>query len=466
MSAEKVKTGTQTDLIHGPIFRSMVLFALPILVSEMFQQLYNTMDTVIIGHALGEKALAAMGACASIYEMLVGFAIGVGNGLAIVVSRYYGANEQEKLKKAVAASAVIGIGLTLVLAASTRVLLYPLLELLNTPEEIIGEAFRYISTITLFVGVMFAYNLFAGLLRAIGDSVMPLVFLVISSVLNIALDYWFIYGMEMGVEGAAAATVIAQGVSAMLCLIYIFNKSRLLLPQKRHLRLDSVLYKELLGQGLSIGFMNSIVSIGSVMLQSGINGLGYLTIAGHEAARRVMFFCMMPLNALANAASVMVSQNKGADNRQRIRRVMRDMYLAAAVIAVGTFFIMAFAAPHLIAWVSGSKETVILQNGSLYLKVSTLFFLMLGIVVSTQYALQGIGRKVWPLLASAIELTGKILFAVFLVPRFGYRAVIFCEPFLWTVMALYLMASFYGDSYVRGIKNKKSVYTRKNKWRK
>lgn len=176
MSAEKVKTGTQTDLIHGPIFQSMVLFALPILVSEMFQQLYNTMDTVIIGHALGEKALAAMGACASIYEMLVGFAIGVGNGLAIVVSRYYGANEQEKLKKAVAASAVIGIGLTLVLAASTRALLYPLLELLNTPEEIIGDAFRYISTITLFVGVMFAYNLFAGLLRAIGDSVMPLVF--------------------------------------------------------------------------------------------------------------------------------------------------------------------------------------------------------------------------------------------------------------------------------------------------
>lgn len=289
------KTGMQTNLMHGPIFKSMVLFALPILVSEIFQQFYNTMDTMIIGHALGEKALAAMGACASIYEMLVGFAIGVGNGLAIVVSRNYGANEKEKLKKAVAASIVIGIGITFVLAAATRVLLYPLLELLNTPEEIIREAFRYISMITLFVGVMFAYNLCAGLLRAIGDSVMPLIFLIISSLLNIALDFWFIYGMKMGVEGAAAATVIAQAVSALLCLGYIVFRSRILIPEKRHFRPDMGLYRELLGQGLSIGFMNSIVSIGSVALQSSINRLGYLTIAGHEAARRVMFFCMMPL---------------------------------------------------------------------------------------------------------------------------------------------------------------------------
>lgn len=443
------KTGMQTNLMHGPIFKSMVLFALPILVSEIFQQFYNTMDTMIIGHALGEKALAAMGACASIYEMLVGFAIGVGNGLAIVVSRNYGANEKEKLKKAVAASIVIGIGITFVLAAATRVLLYPLLELLNTPEEIIGEAFRYISMITLFVGVMFAYNLCAGLLRAIGNSVMPLIFLIISSLLNIALDFWFIYGMKMGVEGAAAATVIAQAVSALLCLGYIVFRSRILIPEKRHFRPDMGLYRELLGQGLSIGFMNSIVSIGSVALQSSINRLGYLTIAGHEAARRVMFFCMMPLNALANAASVLVSQNKGADNRQRIRRAMRDMYLASVAIAALTALVMIFAAPLLIEWISGSTEMVILQNGSRYLRVSTLFFAMLGIVISTQYALQGVGQKIRPLFASAIELTGKILFAVFLVPRFGYAAVIVCEPFLWTVMAVYLITVFYQDPYIR-----------------
>ncbi len=448
MRTEKSTSGVRTDLMHGPVFKSMVLFALPILVSEIFQQLYNTMDTVIIGHALGEKALAAMGACASIYEMLVGFAIGVGNGLAIVVSRTYGANEQEKLKKAVAASAVIGIGITLVLAAATRMLLYPLLELLNTPAEIIGEAFRYISTITLFVGVMFAYNLCAGLLRAIGNSVMPLIFLIISSVLNIALDFWFIYGLKMGVEGAAAATVIAQAVSALLCIAYILFRSRILIPQKWHFCPDMGLYRELLGQGLSIGFMNSIVSVGSVALQSSINRLGYLTIAGHEAARRVMFFCMMPLNALANAASVLVSQNKGADNRQRIRRAMRDMYLASATIAVFAALVMVFLAPSLIGWISGSAETVILQNGSCYLRVSTLFFAMLGIVISTQYALQGVGRKVRPLFASAIELAGKILFAVFLVPRFGYAAVIVCEPFLWTVMAAYLATAFYRDPYV------------------
>lgn len=449
MEGEKAGRSTQTDLIHGPIFKSMIIFALPILVSEIFQQLYNTMDTVIIGHALGEQALAAMGACASIFELLVGFAIGVGNGLAIVVSRSYGANEQEKLKKAVAASAVIGIGITIVMAAGTRVLLYPLLELLNTPEEIIGEAFRYISTITLFVGVMFAYNLCAGLLRAIGDSVMPLIFLIISSVLNIVLDYGFIYGLKMGVEGAAIATVIAQGISVLLCFFYIFSKSRLLIPKKRHFRPDGALYRELLAQGLSIGFMDSIVSIGSVTLQSGINGLGYLTIAGHEAARRVMFFCMMPLNAIANSASVFISQNKGANQGKRIRRAMKDTVMCSFVIAGVIGILMFFAAPHLVRLISGSSEAVVLENGARYLRVNTPFFAALGIVVAAKYALQGIGQKVRPLVSSAVELSGKIIFALFLIPQFQYGAVIWCEPVLWTVMAVYLAAAFYRDPYIR-----------------
>lgn len=449
MEMKKSKTGTQTDLLHGPIFRSMLLFSLPILVSEIFQQLYNTMDTVIVGHALGEEALAAMGACAPIYELLVGFAIGIGNGLAIVVSRSYGAGEKEQLKKAVVSSAVIGIGITFVMVAATRVTLYPLLELLNTPEEIIGDAFRYISTITLFVGVMFAYNLCAGLLRAIGDSVMPLVFLVISSVLNIGLDYLFIYGLKMGVEGAAIATVIAQGVSAVLCFLYIFCKSRLLIPQKRHFKPDGALYRELLGQGLSIGFMNSIVSVGSVTLQAGINGLGYLTIAGHEAARKIMFFCMMPVNAIAHASSIFVSQNKGADQGHRIRIAMKDAYLSFAAIAAFAGGVMMFAAPQLMKLISGSEEAAVIQNGTWYLRISTPFFVTLGMVIATRYALQGIGQKVRPLISSAVELVGKILFAVFLIPRFQYTAVIFCEPVLWTIMAVELAAAFYRDPYIR-----------------
>ena len=186
------------------------------------------MDTVIIGYTLGETALAAMGAAAAIYDLLIGFAFGIGNGLAIVTARSYGCGDQEKLKKSVAASIVIGVVVTVAITVLTRFILYPFLEVLNTPAEIIDQAYTYISTITLIIAVMFAYNLCAGILRAIGNSLMPLVFLIISSLLNIVLDLVFIIRLHMGIQGAAVATVLAQLVSVILCLIYIYNKAKMI----------------------------------------------------------------------------------------------------------------------------------------------------------------------------------------------------------------------------------------------
>lgn len=182
----------EVGLLQGPILKSMLLFAVPLFFSGVFQQLYNTMDTVIIGHTLGDEALAAMGAAAAVYDLLVGFALGIGNGLAIVTARSFGSGDGDQLKRSVAASLVIGVGITVVMTVAARFILYPFLEALHTPEEIIEQSYAYISTITLFIGVMFAYNLCAGLLRAIGNSVMPLVFLVLSSLLNIVLDLLFI----------------------------------------------------------------------------------------------------------------------------------------------------------------------------------------------------------------------------------------------------------------------------------
>lgn len=213
------------DLIHGPIFQSLITFALPLLVSNVFQQLYNTVDTMVVGNYLGDVSLAAIGSCTSIYDLLVGFALGIGNGLAIVTARSFGSQNRELLKKSVASSIVIGLIVSIALTTIGMICLHPLLELLNTPVDIIQEAYSYISVIVLFIVVMFAYNLCAGLMRAIGNSVMPLVFLIVSSLLNVVLDILFITQFHMGIQGVAVATVVSQGVSVVLCIIYIFKKN-------------------------------------------------------------------------------------------------------------------------------------------------------------------------------------------------------------------------------------------------
>ena len=343
------------DLLHGPIFKNLFLFMLPILVSNLFQQLYNTVDTMIVGNVLGDTALAAIGSCGSIYELLVGFGIGIGNGLSIVAARSYGAQDEDLLKRTVAGSLVIGLCASFVITAAGFFGLRPLLQLLDTPAEILEDAYRYIIVIDLGVLVMFLYNLCAGLLRAIGNSVMPLVFLLISSGLNVALDLWFIAGLGMGVQGAAVATVIAQGISVVLCILYVMRRVPLLLPARRHWAVGQHLYWELFSQSISMGLMSSIVSAGSVVLQYGINGLGTLTIAGHTAARKLFSFTSMPLISMANAGSTFVSQNRGAGQPERVRKGMRTMYLCSVVIMAADIVLMQLFARQLVQLISGSS---------------------------------------------------------------------------------------------------------------
>ena len=437
------------DMIHGPIFKSLVIFAFPLLISNIFQQLYNTVDTMIVGNYLGDISLAAIGSCTSIYDLLVGFALGIGNGLAIVTARSYGANDKDLLKKSVGSSMVIGIAVSVILTIIGMIFLKPLLGLLNTPVEIIDEAYSYISVIVMFIIVMFAYNLCAGLMRAIGNSIMPLVFLIISSLLNIVLDIFFITELNMGVQGAAVATVISQGVSVVLCIIYIIKKTQILMPEKVHFQKDVNLYKELLGQGFSMGFMSCIVSAGSVILQYGINNLGYLIIAGHTAARKLYMFFNMPFTAMALAISTFVSQNRGADQRDRIKQAMRCAYVYDIVATIIVSIIIFLFGSSLVKMISGSSESVVLDNGTLYLKIVAPFYLILGILMQTRYALQGIGQKLLPLISSVIEFIGKIIFVFVFIPQFQYMAVIFCEPVIWCVMCIQLVYSFYTNSYIR-----------------
>ena len=446
--------GRQVDLLHGPIFRNLLLFAIPIFISNLFQQLYNAADAMIVGNVLGDTSLAAVGACASIYELLVGFGLGIGNGLAIVTARAYGAQDPDKVKKTVAGSMVIGLVASALITIFGLLFLRPLLQALDTPPEILGEAYSYIIEIARFVVVMFAYNLCAALLRAVGNSVMPLVFLIFSSCLNVGLDYWFVAGLEMGVRGAAVATVLSQALSVALCIVYILRYAKHLVPSRRHFRLEKGLYRELITQGLSMGLMSSIVSAGSVILQYGINGLGTLVIAGHTAARKLFTFTDMPVIAMATAGSTFVSQNRGADKPDRIRKGMKQIWMFAFGTAIVMTVLMSLFSGVLVRLVSGSSAPVVLENGARYLVWNAPFYSVLGVLLATRYALQSLGQKILPLISSGIELVGKILFMLFFIPRFGYNAVILCEPVIWCFMCAQLLWSYWNDPYIKASRDK------------
>jgi putative MATE family efflux protein len=441
---------TKTDLLNGNILKSLLVFAVPMLFSNIFQNLYNTADTVIVGHILGETALAAVGASAIIFELLIGFAMGVGSGFGIVVARSRGAGNQDLLKRSVAGAVVAGGLLTVFISVVASIFMMPILRLLKTPDIIINEAYSYISVLISFAIVLFAYNLCAGLLRAIGNSVMPLIFLIISSLLNIALDILFITQFAMGVRGAAVATVAAQGISAVLCIVYILKKCPELVPQREHFRFDAVLYRELLGQGFSMGFMYSVVTLGSVVLQRAINSLGYLLIAAHITARKLYSFCLMPIPTIAIALSTFVSQNRGANQLDRIRKGVRYGNMIAVVWGMFITVILFFAAPFLMRLLSGSSEAVVIENGSLYLRLTSPFYMILGMLLNFRHALQGIGKKIVPLISSIMEFAGKVVFAFLFVPMFGYFGVILCEPVIWCVMFVQLLYSFYTNPYIRG----------------
>ena len=319
---------------------------------------------------------------------------------------------------------------------------------LKTPENLLAESHSYVSTLTTFIGVMFAYNLLAGLLRGIGNSFMPLVFLIISSLTNILLDLLFITRFQMGIRGAAVATVIAQGFSVILCLIYIIRKTPILVPEQQHFAVGKKLYRELTTQGLSMGFMNAVVSSGTVILQSAINGLGEVYIACHATARKLNSFCLMPVSTIGASMSTFVSQNRGAGNKDRIRKGIRTACIMDVCWGVTAIIILFSVARNLVT-LFGSTQDVILDNSALYLRFTAPFYAVLGILFNMRNSLQALGEKTKPLISSFIECAGKIIFALFIIPVMGYWGVIICEPLIWCFMTAQLVYCYLHVPYLK-----------------
>ena len=444
---------TSVNLLDGPILRSIIAFAIPILISNIFQQLYNTADIMIVGRYLGPNALAGVGATAAIFELVIGFALGVGNGMGVVIARCFGAQDMSQLKRAVASTLVIGFGLSLMVSTLGHFGMYPLLEFLGTPTEIIDLSYQYIHMIVLCVGVTFAYNLCAGLLRAVGDSQAALYFLIFSALVNIMLDLFFITQLHLGVQSAGLATIISQGLSAILCYFYIRKRANFLLPKRKHFIWDKELYLDLLGQGLAMGLMTSIVSIGTVTLQTSINALGATIISAQTSARRIMSFSMLPVSAIASSLTTFTSQNLGANRPQRIQR---GIYLGCMVAIIWTIFIaitLFFASPALNELISGSTDPALISNASLYNRISSTFYPVLAVLLVLRNSLQGLGQKITPLISSFIELFGKVLFVLFIIPSTGYMGVIFCEPLIWVPMTIQLYYSYKHQPIIQSLKN-------------
>ena len=367
------------SLTQGSIAKGLLFFVIPLFFSNLFQQLYNTIDTLLVGHFLGDNALAAMGATAAIFELIVQFSNGCGTGFSIVTARYYGSKNENELKKSVAASLILGLIISIVITIVSYVSMPYLLTILKTPKSIYHDSLNYIRCISAFLIITMFYNLGAGMLRAIGDSLRPLIVLFCSSIINIALDIVCITILDMGVFGAAVATVIAQVISTIICFFLILKKAKILIPRKEHFQIKSYMINDLLGQGFSMGFMFSIVSIGTIILQSRINSLGTQIITAHTAARKLISLFCLPLSTLAASMATFVSQNKGAQNYERIIKGVRLSNICGIIYPIFLSILIYFTAENLVHLLSGSNTHAVLQNGAMYLKINIPFFIVLSL---------------------------------------------------------------------------------------
>ncbi|MDF2889319.1 MAG: efflux family protein [Lacrimispora sp.] len=429
------------DMTKGSPFQLLLYFSLPLFFGNLLQQLYSLADASIAGHLLGDGALAQIGATAALYSLIINFAFGLNNGLALTVSKHFGAGEQKEMKQAVCWMVSISCIFAVFLTAVFLFFRHSLLLKLQIPEDTLAGALSYFTIILAGIPLSMAYNLEFSLLQAVGNSFTPLLFLLFSSVLNVGLDFLFMGSLTMGVQGAAVATVLAQGISAVLCLFYIVKNYRDLQFHKEDYVVRPGFVLGMLWTGLSMALMSTIYNIGSVVLQSSINALGSVYIAAQMGARRLAELFYNPGLALAASIATYSSQNYGANCRSRITKGIRTALLLYGVwwlFAVGFIFLFAENAVKLITG-SGSQEIV--SNAVLYLQISIPMIPPMALLVILRSALQGMGRPVLPLLCSVIELIGKVWFSLWMVPVWGYIAVCICEPILWVICALVILAA-------------------------
>lgn len=441
MSPSKTK-----DLTQGSPLRLMVSFLLPILFGMLFQQFYSMVDTVVVGNFLGVDALAGVGSTGSINFLVLGLCNGICAGFAIPVAQKFGQRDFEGLRRFVGNMILLAAAIAGIVTLTTTILCRRILTWMGTPEEVFHYAYDYIFIIFLGIPATMLYNLLSGILRSLGDSRTPLVFLILSSLLNVALDLLLILAFRMGVAGAGWATLLAQLLSGLLCLGYMAKKFPILRLSRADLSLDRRYVEKLLVMGLPMGMQYSITAIGSILIQAAINGLGPAAMAAVTAGGKVSMFLVCPYEALGSAAAVFAGQNLGAGKPERVYRGVKDVALVGYAYAAVIF---------LVSWLWGGNLTMLFLNEEIsgevseilsmsrrYLTVNAAFYMALMYVNLLRFTIQGLGFSELAVFAGVFEMVARGAVALVLVPIFGFGAVCFANAAAWILADAFLFPAY------------------------
>ena len=432
------------DLTKGKPSVLILTFALPIFLANLLQLTYSIVDTRIVGTFLGENMLAAVGATTTLSNLIIGFLLGLSNGFAIVTAQKFGAKDIRAVKKSFATAIILGVSTALVLTVAGLVFLHPILKFLNIPDELFKESASYISVIIAGLLATFLYDICAAVLRAIGDTITPLIILAISVALNVAGDIFFVVIVKAGVRGAAVATVLAQLIAFIVCAFYMVKKYDILRLSRTDFKgMGSAMVKNMLGGGLSMGFMSSLVNIGSLTLQTAINKLGQDIIVAHTAARKISEIFMVMFTVFGQTMATYCGQNIGAGKVDRVKKGIRLSILYTCIWCTLVVIASYTIGGWLVYLVTGSSNDAVIVNATNYLKFDTIFYYVTAVICIVRNAMQGLGEHITPLISSSLEMIGKIIIAATLVPVMGYTGVIIAEPLVWFIMVIPLIVKIY-----------------------
>lgn len=430
------------DMTIGNPMKIILLFSIPVLLGNLFQQFYNMVDTVIVGQYLGEDALAAVGSTGCLMFLVLGFANGIAQGFGVMVSHAFGAKDFKLLKHYVALSLMLTAIVSVVLSVVTVMGSRQLLLWLNTPENILTLADNYIRVI--FGGILctMAYNVASGILRGIGDSKTPLYFLIFSSALNIALDIFLIVVVKLGTAGAAYATVISQGIAAVLCFIVMFRKHDILRTTREDYYWDNQGILRMLSIGIPMALNYSITAIGTMILQSAINVFGSSTVAAFTAASKVSNIATQSFPTLGTAMATYCGQNLGAGKYDRIYKGMRQAFYLCFVAAAFAALICCLGGPFMIGWFIKNPSAETMHAAMQYLYAASAFMIPLGWIFVYRNGLQGLNRGFIPMLSGAVELICRYVVILVAAKPYGYLGVCFADPAAWLITGIMLLITY------------------------
>lgn len=456
-----MKKTTTKDMTVGSPMKLILGFAVPMLMGLLFQQVYSLVDTIIVGKILGVSALAAVGATGSINFLIIGFCLGVCSGFSLPVAQRFGAKDYNGLRKYVGNSAVLAACIAVIMTIITVLLCRNILVWMRTPDDIIDLSYNYIIVIFAGIPATILYNLLSGYLRSLGDSVTPVIFLILSSFTNIGLDLLFILVFQWGVFGASLATVISQSIAGILCLILIIKKFDILQLKRDDWRLDSMHVRNLLSMGLPMGFQYSITAIGSVILQTSVNTLGSVAVASMTAAGKISMFMVCPFDALGSTMATYGGQNVGAGRLDRLTKGMWSAGLIGSIYSVVIFVVIYFFGQYMMYLFVDPAEVLVLSQARQFLLINAILYIPLAYVNIVRFLIQGMGFSAFAVFAGVFEMIARALVGLFLVPVFGYTAACFANPLAWIFADIFLFPAYFSvlHKLQRQMGNKKFVST-------